>query len=120
MTNRNCSNCGFAFASVFNDEHFCRHYTGPYSGKAVSVADCCEEHATEDEKAAQGIVFTSVDDAKFSIARADLPVLKIALSMEEKMQKRATLIKKLQSRIKKMEKANAKQSSARNCKKGAC
>ena len=91
---RNCSNCGYR-------EHVegrCESYLSPMCGAIVKHRFSCEYHRTSLERKVDNICGTSVEDAKYSVERADLETLMACLEKE----KRKSLRRLIESRIKKL------------------
>ena len=85
----------------------CGHFNGPKADKLVTIASTtCKEHRTALERAAEKIVYTSVDEAKMNIKEASIEVATLALQLETSKQNRTTLVKLLNSRLAKLARSN--------------
>lgn len=95
---RTCKNCGHLSPSLFGGQ--CRSYTGPKSFQAVAPHDTCCEFATPTEVDVTSVCCTSADCAKYRILTMCAESLRACLEKET----RATVLKMIESRIKKLEK----------------
>ena len=89
-----CKNCGYV-----TPENRCGNYTGPRALRRVKLTDTCSGYATELDVAVMRVCCTSADCAKSTISGLGLGALKACLEKET----RATVLKMIESRIKKLE-----------------
>ena len=89
-----CKNCGY-----LSTDQRCNNYTGPRSMQSVKLSETCSDYATEIEVSIKHVCCTSADCARYTIAKLDLDALKACLEKET----RATVLKMIESRIKKLE-----------------
>lgn len=91
---RICGNCGYCKQGA------CASYISPMRGIIVKPGFSCEHHRTALECEVDRICGTSVDDARYSVEHADIETLTACLERE----KRKTLRRVIESRIKKLNK----------------
>lgn len=107
-TNRTCITCAHLVwngGGPLKGHPHCGHYFGPKADQLVTVdTTTCKEHRTSLERAAEKLIFTSVDDARRSIDAENRPeVLRLALDMEKRGRNRSGPVKKLNARLAKLE-----------------
>jgi hypothetical protein len=104
QTCQTCAHLVLNGGGFYKGHPHCGHDYGPKSGQLVARdATTCANHQTETEKQASNIVYTSIDCAKSGIERASVEVLHMAKQLEIAGANRTGIIKKIETRLKRLE-----------------
>jgi len=104
---KTCRTCAYVNLNNKEPRAICGSYIGPKAGKIVILDETtCIKHETFIESRAGAIVHTSIDCAKYGIEKASVDVLNLARRLETDGANRASLIKMIDARLKKLAKHN--------------
>jgi hypothetical protein len=105
QTCQTCAHLVLNGGGFYKGHPHCGHNYGPKANKPVTLnKTTCENHQTQIEKLASNIVYTSIDCAKSGIEQASAEVLRMAKQMEIAGANRAGILKKIDTRLNRLEK----------------